>query len=402
MSSAAALDAFPVDVPPSQDNANPTLTTPLADYRNPTNPVPGPFYPQDKGHIPGKFTIQVPVSIAFGTNYSIVYKYYYPNNNFAVFNQSTLKFLTIDSDPSNWIIRPPSTQGPMPSASSTIIASPGNVDGAGTGVTQSVLVAIIVSLSIAAIALSVLAFFVGRYLKRKRDSGNRNAMASTSDSSRFMTTDTFYSGSTTFERSLGERNRYSGVPYNLDDLDIHSDDEVITFQRSFDRNGGGVVSGTGLAGHGGGDVGGGKPYAASITSKASGASNASKPHSILKKRDIVEREALQAQIYDQVLIQHRQNQTGSRVADLQQPHAKKMVSFKESADAALCRVPEHLFADSDGGSDLPGYAEPLVGAKASGRQVAQGVGHSSVLIDKDDDSEYDSEKDDNDDWRNEQ
>ncbi|KAJ3074576.1 hypothetical protein HDU98_010853 [Podochytrium sp. JEL0797] len=325
-----------------QSPANSNFTMPLSDFRNPSAPATGAFFPQDKGHNPASFTMQVP-NVSLLNQYAITYRYFLEGST-TVYNQSTLKFLVLDKDTSSWIL--PSQ---LPSSTPSNSPSPNDNSGSSGSITSAIWTAIIVSMVLLALIMSVVGFVVGRYAKRRREadrvanmaymadpertgSGDRNGTAGflvantpPPDSQKqnmvsTRRTSTLSSRRDVFQDSDPIAAFIPSQQYPSEAADgYHSDDEVLVFRKSGDTRS--VAS----------------KASAGSSSNASSSGGSGGPKSILKKREEVEREALEAQIYDPTVMKgfrHLQQQAGYPVVSAAAGNSKKMVSFKECIDMA--------------------------------------------------------------------
>ncbi|KAI9335138.1 hypothetical protein BDR26DRAFT_866236 [Obelidium mucronatum] len=388
----------------------------LSDYKNPNDPLPGSFFPQDKGHNPASFVMQVPPRIALGSGYAVIYKYYLEKST-SVYNSSTLTHLTIDQDYSTWVVpmQSPLSSNPSPTGNST-----GTQDGS-SNLVQTAWTAVIVSLVVLALIMTVCGFWFGRYAKRRKEGsgivgggdggvgdstdgfvGNTSTMATMRsygsremammnyipDENQFLTASTGFDSRGTYGRNSSHgRSLYDGH---------NSDDEVVIYRKSVDKL---------------------RSYAGSVASGVSGGSagtNGSQPKSILKRREDVEREALEAQLYDPVVIGLHNMQRGN--ANLgggvhSVPHgvspAKKVVKFKDHIESPLfdyavpgisnTSIPEGLFVDEGEGDNAFDDSNLQFNDGGKERDVGNILG-KAVHVDEDDD-EYNSDVSDG--WRKE-
>ncbi|KAJ3029519.1 UNVERIFIED_CONTAM: hypothetical protein HDU68_011912 [Siphonaria sp. JEL0065] len=354
----------------------------LSDYKNPNDPQAGAFFPQDKGHNPASFVMQVPPRIAIGSGYAIIYKYYLEKSTTA-YNSSTLTFLTIDNNTSAWLLPMQSPSPPTP------LPTNPPVDASGT-LLQTTWTVIIVSLVVLALLMTAVGFLLGRYAKQRKidEEGLQSFVPPLPPPPVYEETQFLTSNASGFDTRGGpfRRNTTNTQVMRSEYSDGHnSDDEVIVF-RSMDR----PIS-----------------FAGSVGSKTS---DGSQPKSILKKRVDVEREALEAQIWDPVLagLHHKQHENANVVAGPAGTSAKKMVSFTEkntttlvdfSAPVSNGSLPRGLFVEEEEG-DGGIVEESSLNFHDGGleRDVRQLLG-KAVQVEEDDEEEYNSDVSDG--WRNE-
>ncbi|KAJ3017959.1 UNVERIFIED_CONTAM: hypothetical protein HDU68_011394 [Siphonaria sp. JEL0065] len=352
----------------------------LSDYKNPSDPQSGAFFPQDKGHNPASFVMQIPPRIAIGSGYAIIYKYYLEKST-TVYNSSTLTFLTIDNSTSTWPLPMQSPSPPTPLPTNPL------VDASGT-LLQTTWTVIIVSLVVLALLMTAVGFLLGRYAKRRKMDEEGLPVPSLPlppppgyEETQFMT-----SNASTFDaRRQFRRNTTNSLGMSSEYSDGHnSDDEVVVF-RSMDRP---------------------LSFAGSVGSKTS---DGSQPKSILKRRVDVEREALEAQIWDPVLaeLHHKQHENATVSVAHTGTSAKKMVSFTEkntttlvdfSAPVSNGSLPRGLFVEEEEEDGVVEESSLNFHDGGLERDVRQLLG-KVVVVEDDDEEEYNSDVSDG--WRNE-
>ncbi|KAJ3298361.1 hypothetical protein HDU79_010947 [Rhizoclosmatium sp. JEL0117] len=362
----------------------------LSDYKNPSSPVLGPFYPPDKGHNPALFYIKVP-NVSPGDGYAIFYRYYLLNT-FTEYNASTVALLTIDTDKSTWI---------TPSITTLSSATPTNTNSSSidspSSPASTAWTAIIISMVVVALAMTIGGFLVGRFMKKKKEADRVGNMASPvsrdlvlAEAGQFLPSN----GEIRDKRASVLRNSVSGnggfPNFNTDD-GHNSDDEVIIFRKPADRS-----------------------YTASVVSGVSSGTNGSQPKSILKKREEVEREALEAQMYDPILMNHQHQHQEHTALAVNNVRNQKFVSFREDVQVASFDskapasanpvLPQGLFAESEVGQIIAVEEEdseenPALDFHDGGVERDVAILMAKAVEIEDEDEDYNSDVSDS--WRQE-
>ncbi|KAJ3120390.1 hypothetical protein HK100_012822 [Physocladia obscura] len=331
-------------------------TTPLADYRDPANPKSGPFLPQNKGHSPAIFTMQIPSNASACSTFAIFYRYYFPSNE-SLYNQYTLIYLTIDKNTSNWIS---SSLEPVPtSALST------NANYTDSGNTRNTLIQTAWILGIISLIIFALLLTLTRRYGKKRGL-KQNYLNPVNCIGTCRNRDSLL-GDSNFLVSKGESSTANFDDFAVND-GYNSDDEIFVFKGGFSMT-----------------------QALSAASREKSLSyDASAYRSILKKKLAADFESVD--VYDAGSTEKYQNYEASSSnliwKPVKSPVAQKRVRFKHFVESALIDESKTTLPDNS-------FPESLFVDR-----VEEMLQKSEVLNENESD-EYNSELDDNDDWRNE-
>ncbi|KAJ3232713.1 hypothetical protein HDU81_002763 [Chytriomyces hyalinus] len=343
----------------------------LLDHLDPAAPHSGRFNPQDR-HNPYAFVVKIPVNLTeFSSNYGLVYRAY--GYNSTPYDEFIIRNLTLDDTSKSW-------------TDVTNVNGSATITNTNPPESQPSWIFAVVAVAGGIVVLTAIGFSFSKYKRRKLPS--RETKLESGPTVHVQSSKPLDE----YSPHMGENPNASGNARSIhlyDDDD--SDTELIVFKRSLkDR---------------------GSSYAASVNSKG-GTSSVSMPHSILKTTSAVQEEAIKAQIYDSILSEHQMQQFMAAAENAERSDGaverkeSKKVAFKETVMTVVVDLtqppvddavnPEGLFDDSEDGD----YSMPHFNDGGLERDVKALLAREVRV--EEDDAEYDSEKEDNDDWRKEE